>query len=141
MIIKEKVYKKIINSFKPFPPETGGILGGHNRIITNFEADKGVINSNEFCYYPNTERLNNILAKWGEIGINFYGIIHSHPHNQQTLSNGDLQYIKTILTHMTKSFSWLYFPLVLESREIIPFKACIINKNLVINRDKVYLKN
>ena len=140
MMIKEKVYKKIVNSFNPFPPETGGILGGHNRIITEFEPDKGIAGESEFCYYPNTEKLNNILVEWNKTGIEFYGIIHSHPHNQYTLSNGDLQYIQTILTHMPKSVPWLYFPLILDCKEIVSFKACIISKNLVINRDKVYIK-
>lgn len=140
MVIQEKVFKTIITSFNSFPPETGGILGGRNRIITEFESDKGIAGENEFCYYPDTVKLNNILAEWNKTGIEFYGIIHSHPNNQYTLSNGDLQYIRTILTHMPKSVPCLYFPLILDCEKIISFKACIISKNLVINHDKVYIK-
>ena len=140
MIITEHIHKKIANSFNLFPPETGGILGGRNRIITEFESDKGIASENEFCYCPDTVRLNNILAQWNKAGIEFYGIIHSHPNNQYTLSNGDLQYIRIILAHMPKSVQCLYFPLILDCKKIISFKACIINKNLVINHDKVYIK-
>ena len=140
MIIQENTHKKIINSFTPFIPEIGGILGGNDRIIYKFELDKGLGYERNFCYYPNPRRLNNILTEWCKNGIEFYGIIHSHPHNQYTLSNGDLRYISTILEYMPKSIPWLYFPLILDSKEIISFKACITSKKLVINRDKVYIK-
>lgn len=110
MKIKRKVLNEIVSTIGKKKPETGGVLGIRNDVICAFYFD---INSDyqEGEYCPDTNDINLKLQEWGEDGIDFAGLIHSHPNNCQLLSNGDKVGIETIVKAIPP-FDALYFPIV-----------------------------
>lgn len=123
MHIKRDVLKEILNQIPPAPPETGGIIGGRDQIVSLFETDPGINTANPGCYTPDTVKLNQIIRKWERSGIDFYGIVHSHMCGQTGLSSGDMEYIKDIMRSMPDEIKYLYFPIVIDGKELYSFKA------------------
>ena len=60
MHIKSEIYKKILDSQNTCPPETGGVLGGQNGIITAEHFDRGMQADRMCSYIPNVKELNNV---------------------------------------------------------------------------------
>lgn len=137
MKISSAIYNVIINSTPDVPPETGGIVGGRNEIITEFYADGGVGNNPEFEYEPDTESFNRIIDEWQKSEVNFYGIYHSHRLCGKTLSNSDKKYISQIMTALKDYKTCLYFPLVFPKEKMICFKAELINGETVITSENI----
>ncbi len=120
MKITNSVFKDILLSFPPAPPEHGGIIGGKNGIISVFCHDS-VGPSEQAVYVPDVMFLNGVIEEWHRSGISFYGMIHSHMKNEPTLSEGDIKYIKAVMAEMDIGEK-LYFPIVLPGY-IIPYVA------------------
>lgn len=138
MYIKKVIYDKILNSITPAPPEMGGIIGGTYNVITEFESDKGV-NCYPGCYTPDTKKLNGVIQRWEKAKVQFYGIFHSHLHNQETLSEEDLKYIKRILSSMPDRIAYLYFPLIMDGNKIVPYRANITTYGLEVIRERIII--
>lgn len=121
MKITEEVLDKILLSYPSTVPEMGGILGGQNKIITEyFHDDKTNKNLERAIYMPNVLYLDSVIKKWSDSNIELYGLIHSHPANEDTLSKDDVCYIKEIMKEMKNGMK-LYFPLVMPNQRIVPF--------------------
>lgn len=136
MKIKNEVLEKIINEQRPIPPESGGILGGSNGIVTTFFFDDGEPSSKMCSYSPNTELMDKIIEDWQKDAILFMGIYHTHFWDVESLSEGDKFYIDLIMSCMPDSVNKLYFPLVLfPSKTIVPYYAIIDSGELYIEKD------
>ena len=92
------------------PPETGGILGGQNEIITVEHFDRGMQTDRMCSYIPNIKELNDVIKQWQMKTISFIGIYHTHFWSVETLSEADKRYIDKILENMPLEFKRLYFP-------------------------------
>lgn len=90
-------YNSIIKALALTPPETGGILGAENGVITHFEFDSS-IKSTMHYYEPDAEKLNNVIKEWHNNNICFYGVIHSHPLGNTRLSQSDIEYARRLIT-------------------------------------------
>ena len=123
MRIEQALYRQILEALPPAPPETGGILGRIGDTVCAFAFDPGYPCRDRAVYTPRTERLNRIIGEWAEAGIEFCGILHTHPKGQETLSSGDLAYIRRILDAMPPGIGWLWFPLVLPEQKLAGFRA------------------
>ena len=88
--IDSSVYKDILETIGNAPIESGGIIGIKNNVICAYYFDKCTYNK-ESKYVPNISRLNSVIKKWHKQGIEFAGIVHSHPnsYNKPSLSDGD----------------------------------------------------
>ena len=139
MIIQEKTYHLILESFPNVPPEAGCILGSYNGIICEFVFDAGIPRNDVAIYTPNIGLVNQIIADWNKQGICFCGLAHSHPQTQKSLSLNDKNYINTIMASMPNSVSKLYFPLVFPGYEIISFVAIKGRKGIEINPDNIII--
>lgn len=132
-ILKE-IYYKILFDTPALPPESGGIIGGKNNIISLFYADLGVkSNENEYC--PDISKLNSIISQWSNQGIEFYGIYHSHYSSGTVLSINDKKYISKIL--INNPCNYLHFPIVFPKDKIISYKAEFKGKEIVFSRKKI----
>ena len=110
MKITVDVFKNIIQSFPVAPPEHGGIIGGSNGIITEFCYDcAGPVD--QAVYEPNADYLNELIGKWKETGVSFYGIIHRHIKDELELSKGDIEYIEFLMSDLDIDTK-IYFPIV-----------------------------
>lgn len=114
MDITKEVYAKMIRGVAGAAYETGGILGENAGVVCHIELDMGLgqpgLNK---CYYsPDTKKLNTCISVWQKHNINFCGIFHSHLGNNETLSEGDLRYIRRIMFAMPEQIEKLYFPLI-----------------------------
>lgn len=77
--ITEEVLSQIRETVGSQIPETGGILGSSDgKRIDYFYFDK-TANVTGATYEPDCDKLNLIIQKWYEKGIEFVGFIHSHP--------------------------------------------------------------
>ncbi len=123
MNIKKDVLDLIYLETKNMIYESGGILGEKENIITNADIDKGVHRA-KCLYEPNVDRFNIVIHEWQKKEIGFAGVFHTHFFGVSTLSEGDIEYIKSIMIAMPKELTQLYFPIVLpESKKIIPYFA------------------
>ncbi len=136
MKILKSIYCDILNCCD-VPPETGGILGEKDGIISHFIFDKGLGSTEYAIYIPNTIQLNEQINKWRYDGINFCGIVHSHMSEQPTLSSTDKEYIELILHSLSHFTKQLYFPIVLPGERIISYKATYHNDVIHICEDKI----
>lgn len=123
MKIKAEVYNRLIKQFEEYPHETGGILGGNNDIVCEYELDVGRCTECPCSYVPNVQAMNDTIAIWQSRGIEFMGIYHTH-FGSGSLSSSDKEYIFKILDAMPISITHLYFPLIVgTTKEIVAFIA------------------
>lgn len=131
MKIQKSVFEEIIKTVPYVPPESGGIIGGTNQVVTHFVLDNGTFLSNGYdIYVPDTLFLNKTIQRWKEEGVDFYGIFHSHFPNGTRLSNGDKRYITRIMNTMPQYVSKLYFPIILPKENMIVYRADRVGKNI-----------
>ena len=138
MRIKSFIHDCILNA--PFvPPETGGIIGGTKGIITEFFFDEGHSVNDHAAYIPDIGLINSRIQRWQEEGISFYGMYHTHPDHQETLSGDDVLYIKEIMRAMPDNVPFLYFPVVIPKQKIIPYKATIVKDTVYLTEDILHI--
>ncbi len=135
ILIKKKVFDSILYNTPCPSPETGGIIGCKNNIITSYYPDKGINNNRADCYQPSTSLLNEILVTWINQKIQFCGIYHSHYEGDIQLSVGDLKYIKNILFHIRSYSDSLLLPLVFPKHKIIFYKARLQEETLFVSNE------
>lgn len=110
MKITAFVYEKLI-SMPNVPPESGGII---DTVV--FDSGYRVDGGGTYCL--NITFLNQMVNKWFENGIAFYGMFHSHAIMWDCLSREDRIYITQIMQAMPKAIDTLLFPLVFPKKEI-----------------------
>lgn len=108
----KQVLDQIEQSIGMYPAETGGILGSSDggRTIDHYYFDAAA-HRTSFTYSPNVREINRIIADWNSRGIQFVGMIHSHPKGCTKPSKGDLEYAKALIGNMDVSGK-LYMPVV-----------------------------
>jgi len=139
MQIKKEIYNKIICKCPEAPPEVGGILGGEKGVISIFALDIPENSNAANRYMPNTENLNSIITAWGNNGIKFFGIFHTHFPYGYSLSTEDEQYIHQIMSAMPAYVKDLFFPVVIPGDGMASFKAIRENKIIRIEPDEIIL--
>lgn len=138
MNLLKEIYSALIN-LPPVPPESGGLLGGHNGTITMFVSDEGKVSNTAYEYEPDTEFLNTIIDKWINNGTDFMGMYHTHPANCEKLSNADIEYINRIMRSVKGYTDKLYFPLIIPKEKLICFYALIVADEVRIFPDAIQL--
>ena len=104
-IITEEVLSRIRETVGSQIPETGGILGssdGKHIDYFYFDVTASVTGA---TYEPDCDKLNLIIQKWYEKGIEFVGFIHSHPRGAVKPSDPDNLYTTKIM----KAFEMEWF--------------------------------
>ena len=135
-ICSEAVIDSIRQGVSNIPPESGGILGGRNDVVTNICLDKGILGKHPCSYTPDTRFLNQKINQWAETGIQFMGMFHVHFGGTERLSDGDKEYIVRSMEVMPKKIGCLYFPVVvMPERKVVAYKAVRNNEKVVIKRD------
>ena len=126
-MIKDTIYYQIMCNTPSVPPESGGILGSVNDIITNYIPDSGLHDGNIGKYIPSIPYLNEQIRLWYDQNIKFCGIYHTHFEGDIKLSGGDILYINNILKQFQPYMDNLLFPLVFPQKEIIFYSAKLQN--------------
>lgn len=140
MLIEKVIHDNIINNIMQAPPETGGLLGGINGVVTDFEFDiYDKQNSFENSYKPNVNYFNKTIKQWLEEGVEFLGIFHSHVENETSLSLPDRGYIRQIMANLPDSIEKLYFPLIFPRRKMLVFVAKRDGNVVKIREEKAVL--
>ena len=121
MTINQHTYDILCSAFSPVPPEAGGILGSSNGCVCAFVYDPGTPDLTRNCYTPDVKFLNQIIAQWQAQGIQFCGIVHSHPPGQINLSEADLIYIQAIMDCMPEQIQELYFPIIIPGEGVFSY--------------------
>jgi hypothetical protein len=119
--INKDIYEKLLNT-PEVPPESGGILGGKDQIISKVMFDQGLI-TREGQYKPDVMFLNQTIKGWSRCGIEFYGIFHTHAKQWLDLSGEDKKYIVKIMNSMPDSVHEILFPIVFPEYTVSWFKA------------------
>jgi proteasome lid subunit RPN8/RPN11 len=120
----------MMNTIGSRPVETGGVLLGPvgKNLITHFYFDHSAACTGS-TYSPDCATINRKLHEyWEPAGLEIKGVSHSHPGNSDSLTDGDMSYIKRL---MTKSLDIDMFvaPIVLPNHYAI--------RPLVVTRDKL----
>lgn len=136
--IVKSVLEKIIWSVPCVPPETGGILGGRDNIITEVIFDPGGGTSNGYdIYAPDVKMLTQAIQKWRNEKVAFYGMFHTHFPEGRELSKGDECYISDIMKSMPDYIQTLYFPIVLPREEMVVYRAGKKNGQIYIAGEEI----
>lgn len=137
--IQSEVYNSILYN-TPFPsPETGGILGRLNGVVTSYISDIGVDDGRIGKYVPSIPYLNEQIRLWYDQNIMFCGIYHTHFEGDIKLSGGDILYITNILKQFQPYVDDLLFPLVFPQKEIIFYGARLQNGIVKIHDENVLI--
>lgn len=140
MNIKESVYLKILDCYSVPPPESGGILGMKNDVVCQYYHDNSNIEERAAIYVLDVVTLNQKIDEWQKIGVEFAGIIHSHMLGQNTLSLGDIEYIKQTFNNIPECVDELYFPIIIpEDKHVISFVAKRSEKDVIIRQDEIHI--
>lgn len=137
MRIYEETLQKILSSFPEVPPENGGILGQKDGIICAYLHDRKAQSVERAIYVPNVDWMNRCIQEWELFGIEFAGIVHSHPQECTTLSGPDRAYIREIMTAMPYHISELFFPILVPGKGIYPYKATVHLGVVTIEADSI----
>jgi hypothetical protein len=137
--ILTNLFNNIISFFPNVPPENGGILGGTQNIITEYYHDSSTQKNIIAEYIPNILVLNTQIRTWQKNGIEFYGLIHSHPQSEETLSSADIDYIIDIMKSIPYTEFSLYFPILIPHKTIIPYIVTKKDHNITILKDTLQL--
>ena len=137
MKITRGAYQKLIYDCPPVPPESGGLLGGRDEIVDTIYFDFAQTRTDRLVYIPDVNSLNAQLEQWSDCGIEFMGLFHSHPQNQEGLSSSDERYIRRIMREMPLNIEVLYFPIVYPGCGMDAFCASRKRDDIVIQKERV----
>lgn len=138
MRIKRAVYDALTH-LQIAPPETGGILGLKDGIISYYIEDRTTQTINKAIYIPDITFLNHQILEWQKNGIFFAGIFHTHMSGQKSLSSGDIAYIYNILNSLKESITVLYFPVIIPKHGFYPYKAYLSGDKVLIKSDTIHI--
>lgn len=139
--ILQDIYYNILFDTPMPSPETGGILGCENLVITKHFQDLGVNSGRIGHYVPSITALNNQIKNWYEHNIMFCGIYHTHYEGDKQLSGGDIVYITNILRQFRSYTDSLLFPLVFPQKEIIFYRVRLQCNDIQINQEDLQIIN
>lgn len=134
MRIRKDTCQQILSAYSTVPPEQGGILGMKNGVICEYIHDNSGLETNRAVYVPNIAFLNECIAKWADEGVEFCGMVHSHPSEQKELSSGDYEYIEKIY-QLNPQLGISFFPLIVGVHEMIVYCANMAGGQIVIRKD------
>lgn len=140
MRIKKEAYYKLLKC-QQVPPEIGGILVGSKKIVDTVVFDVSQVHSIGvgIRYKPNTKYLNEQLFMFDNKGKAFMGMFHTHAYQWESLSNADVQYIRTIMNKMPIGIDELFFPIVFPSKKIKSYIAKRGKYQIEIYEDEIEL--
>lgn len=116
MVITDIVYEEIYEQIAAHRPERGGALYGPRGypFVTHFEFDVDGITSS-VSYVPSTALIENVPHVERTTGLQFKGIVHSHPHGLIRPSYGDEQTVGSFF-RLNPHLSQMALPIVQSSR-------------------------
>lgn len=132
MRINKSVFCEILASFPSVPPECGGILGQKNGIICAYLHDRKWQSTESAIYVPDVDWMNRCIQEWAFTGIEFAGIVHSHPLDCNTLSEADRAYICQIMTAIPAHIMELFFPILIPGEDMYAYSATRSSGNVTI---------
>jgi proteasome lid subunit RPN8/RPN11 len=97
--VAASAYWQIATTVGARPAEHGGLLLGpaDSDEITEFWFDPGP-QRGRTTYSPDTATMNRLLReRWRPRGLDWKGMVHSHPRGFEELTPGDLAYIARLL--------------------------------------------
>lgn len=118
VVITDLVYKRIYTEIALHHPERGGALFGPKGLpfITHFEMDIDA-ETTAVSYIPSTRLINRVPNIEVEIGLQFKGIIHSHPRGVIQPSRGDADTVSSFF-RLNPHFSAMALPIVQQVQDI-----------------------
>lgn len=137
-MIKRNTFELIISQYYPVPPEQGGILGMKDGVICEYIHDNSIPEMDKAIYVPDTAFLNGCIERWSKDGIDFCGIIHSHPKGQKELSSGDLEYIEKLYRN-NPHLKTMYFPLMAGDHGMVVYVTDMVDGRIMVRKSVVQI--
>lgn len=112
MLILDIVYEHIRDAIAVHPPERGGALYGPpmRRVVTQFVLDANA-STTAASYVPSAALIANVKHIERSTGLQFKGIVHSHPRGITRPSAGDTQTVSSFFKK-NPHFSNIELPIV-----------------------------
>lgn len=118
--IKREALYAAVKKIGSRPAESGGIFLGPagTNVITHFYFDRGG-SCTGTSYTPDHMTLRKKMQEeWLPAGLDMKGFVHSHPGSLDSLTSGDMSYIKRLLNKNT-DMDMFIAPIILPSRNAI----------------------
>ena len=114
MLIVDTVYEQIRDQLARFEPERGGALYGVRGYpcVTHFEYDPAAVTTGA-SYLPSVQLIGNVQRVESKTGLEFKGIIHSHPAGIARPSGQD-EWAASKFFELNPHHSWMAMPIVQE---------------------------
>lgn len=121
MVITDQAFGRIGTEIAAHEPERGGALYGPRGLpfVTHFEPDPEGLTS-AVSYVPSSRLIANVPRVEGETGLQFKGIVHSHPDGFIRPSLGDEQTVASFF-RLNPHFAAMALPIVQQQRGGAPF--------------------
>lgn len=121
MVITDQVFGQIRTQIAAYAPERGGALYGPRGFpfVTHFEFDPDGLTS-AVSYVPSSRLIANVQRVEQETGLQFKGIVHSHPDGFIRPSLGDEQTVGSFF-RLNPHFAAMALPIVQQQRGAEPF--------------------
>lgn len=144
IIFAQSTLTRIQASIGHVAPESGGILGSRNGVISEFYYDySGITDKN---YYMPSDEVDKIIRQWNLMGYTFEGFIHSHT-NRFSPTNADIDYSLKVLRWYEEEFKinkdTILIPLVKSTWSFNAFHiyGFSVNKEKCLMRCEICIAN
>jgi len=110
--VTDLVYEQIRTQIAGHKPELGGALYGPRGVpvVSHFEFDAHAVTT-PVSYVPSTQLIDNVVRVEGATGLQFKGVVHSHPSGMTHPSGGDESTVSSFF-RMNPHFSAMALPIV-----------------------------
>jgi proteasome lid subunit RPN8/RPN11 len=110
--VTDLVYEQIRAQIAGHNPELGGALYGPRGVpvVSHFEFDAHAVTT-PVSYVPSTQLIENVMRVEGATGLQFKGVVHSHPSGMTHPSGGDESTVSSFF-RMNPHFSAMALPIV-----------------------------
>ena len=122
MVISKKVYRDIMRTLGSLDAECGGVLAvDKDNVISDYFFDQRA-GSGKKCYIPSRSVAEHIRDNWQKSGLDFCGIIHSHPLD--TLCKPSNPDVEASLKIMTANEMDSILMAIVRGHELRMFRIC-----------------
>ena len=143
LLIDKDVLSRISEAFRESAVEQGFLLGsGQDLSHIDYCFNLPASDAGLHFYEPNPIEADNAIRRWGQLGVCFCGMVHSHVVNKMDLSENDIEFAKALYSAYHLPVLW--FGIGIVSADIIVFRFYSVLKTdeqVIISPETYQIKN
>lgn len=132
LLVHQHTLRKIADAFRGCAVEKGFLLGSDCSLShINHCFDLPASEAGLHYYTPDPGIADDVIGRWGDRGICFCGLIHSHVVDKQDLSVNDIAFAKALYTAYQLPILWFGIGIVNAGNVVFRFYAVSESENQI----------